>query len=120
MNIEILTASKRLSKSVIKQLDPASDFDIGQIVNVEKIGYYVRDIGIGGAYKTGLFETNCKWVTLPLLSWVGQLGSKRLTASVDTRKGCFLRDFESVEERDSWLEYYNKAKAICEKNHLFL
>ena len=120
MNIEILTTKKKLSKSIIKQLDSASNFDIGQIVNVGKIGYYVRDIGIGCAKKTGLFETNCKWVTLPLLNWQGFEGSKRLSARAETSKGCFLKDFESIEERDLWLENYNKAKSLCEKNHLFI
>lgn len=120
MNIEILTTKKKLSKSIIKQLDPATNFDIGQIVNVGKIGFYVRGIGVGGALRTGLFETNCKWVTLPLLEWIGQDGSKRLTCKNEGGNGCFIKDFESVECRDKWLHLYSQAKALCEKNHLFL
>jgi hypothetical protein len=120
MNIEILTSSKKISKSMIKQLDPASNFDIGQIVNVGKIGYYVRDIGIGGAKKTGLFETNCKWVTIPLLNWSGNEDSKMLSCKNECGKGCLVKRFDSVKERDLWLHDYNRAKSLCEKNHLFL
>lgn len=120
MKIEILTTKKKLSKSIVKQLDPATEFDLGQIINVGKVGFYVRDIGIGGAKRTGLFETNCKWVSLPLLDWKASGKDTRITARNECGSGCFINNFNTLEQRDRWLSTYNEAKSLCEKNHLML
>lgn len=56
MEIEIITTKKKLSKSIVKQLEPAKFHDIQQPNTMPTIGCYVRDLGAKYHSRVGLFE----------------------------------------------------------------
>ncbi|CAL9956528.1 hypothetical protein VPHK71_0020 [Vibrio phage K71] len=69
MEIEVIATKKKLSKSVIKQLETAVIPDIRHFNNMPTIGYYVRDLGVKYQDRVAIFEGINRWVILELIDW---------------------------------------------------
>ncbi len=114
MEIEIITTKKKLSKSVIKQLETAKLTDIAHFNSMPTIGYYVRDLGAKYQPRVAIFEGINRWVILELVDWrESQYGDRAVC------KNRYL-DFKTVAMRDQFLIEYNKLKDSCLKNHLVI
>ena len=123
MDIEILTTKKKLSKSLVKQLNIATLGDLRHVHSTTKVGYYIRDLGKGSPANVMLFEGIYQWVRVGVRSW--EKSNTRDTeiyapASELGDRGTSVKSFSCKGSRDSWIEAYDAAKKICLKNHLFI
>lgn len=122
MEIEILTTKKKLSKNIIKQLNPAKIYDITYFNSVKSNGYYVRDLGAKYPPVVLLFESITGWRIIDCRGWKPVSDTPRLEASakeIGTR-GVSVKTMNSVKDRDIWIKEYNKLKESCLKNHLII
>ena len=117
MNIDIITTKKKLSKAIIKQLEPATTCDIQLFVlHKDNEAFYVRDLGAKYHHRVGLFKSNSgEWRTIQLKDWV----VSQATASKITTKNQY-RHFGSADECERWLLAYNELKERALKNHLII
>lgn len=120
MDIEIITTKNKLSKSIVKQLNPATVDDLNQVLEVSKIGYYVRNLGKGYAPKVAVFQGINGWCLMNIRDWEPLTERPFVTTSAFLGRGFNVKKFLTYEERDYWLERYNAAKELCSKNHLIL
>ena len=120
VEIEVITTKKKLSKAVIKQLEPASLGDLRQVVSVSKIGYYVRDLGKGYSPRVAVFRGVGHWCVINLRDWEAVGDKPMAQAKALGGRGFSIKKFPSVEQRDVWLSAYNDMKRLCSKNHLIL
>jgi hypothetical protein len=118
MNIEVLTTKKKLSKSIVKQLESANLNDIEYFNSMPTIGYYVR--GLGGVFppRVAIFEGLNGWKIIGLRDW---------EARCDDRIECSARDIgkrgtsvKYINDAKKYIDSYNKMKEECLKNHLIL
>lgn len=119
MEIEIITTKRKLSKSVVKQLELATVADMTALSGTDRAGYYVRDIGASYPSRVGVFAGVNGWVILPIRDWKA-CGKSRAECKALKGFGVSVREFSSTKERDSWLSSYDAAKEKCLKNHLIL
>ena len=122
MEIEILTTKKKLSKNIIKQLDPATVNDMAYFNSMPTFGYYIRDLGAKYPPVVLLFEGLNGWKIVGCRSWraVEYRPCVEAPASEIGCRGTSVRTMESSEYRDNWLREYNNLKESCLKNHLII
>jgi len=123
MEIEILTTKKKLTKSIIKQLKPATIADMRHATSFDKsvnIGYHVRGLSGGTAMKVGLFMGINEWCAIDLLEWKSSSTMTSISARNPKGRGEFIRRYETKCERDSFMCAYSLIKDLCNKNHLIL
>ena len=120
MQIEILTTKKKLSKSIVKQFKPASLGDLNQLVNVVKIGYHVRDLGKGYPSKVYIFEGINGWCIIWCRPWKKVSDRPFLECKSINGRGSSVKRFNDEPSCVSWLNSYNAAAELCDKNHLFI
>lgn len=114
LELEIITTKKKISKSIIKQLEPAELSDIKYFNTMSTLGYYVRDLGSKYPERVGLFQGVNGWKIMSLFDWDVSIYDTRVIFKNR------YKDFKDKQERDDWLEEYNKIKKRCLKNHLIL
>ena len=121
MEIEILTTKKKLTKSIIKQLKPATASQIELFVNIPSLkGYHVRGLGSSYDDNVGLFQAgNGDWVLMGIRDWYISKSETKVYARLKG-KWSSEKEFGTKEERDSWLKIYNEAKSRMMKNHLII
>ncbi|RDL44323.1 hypothetical protein DN730_07920 [Marinomonas piezotolerans] len=119
IEIEVITTKKKLNKSIVKQLKPASIGDMLQAVNVNREGYHIRDLGSGYPSQVAVFKGINEWCILGLRDWRSS-GDLDISAKPLKGRGISYRKFKTTEERDAWIEAYNNAKELCLKVHLIL
>lgn len=119
MEIEVITTKKRLTKSVVKQLNTATEDDFNHLVNVTKKGFYIIGLGKGYSYKTALFYGLNRWCTLSIRDWRSVIDRPELNASTGG-KWTTVKSFSSIPNRDSWFYAYNDVVKLCLKNHLII
>ena len=115
MKIEIITTKKKLTKAIVKQLEPATHGDIHHFNNMPKIGYYVRDLGPKFTDRVAVFEGINGWKTLPLLKWTPSRSYKCRIFS-----GNRFKDYDTQDEADNEADKLNTLYNKCIKNHLIL
>lgn len=122
MEIEILTTKKKISKSIIQQLDPAKLFDMEHLNNINGIGYYVRNLGAKYPPVVMIFEGINGWKIIGCRGWrsVDYRPCVEASASEIGSRGTSVLNMYNFEIRDKWIDAYNKTKEICLKNHLIL
>ncbi len=120
MEIEIITTKKKLSKSIIKQLKPASLGDLNHLVNVVKIGYHFRGLGNGYPAKVYVFMGINEWCFFGCRPWGKVPDRPILECKSLTGVGTTIKKFGDEENCVSWLNAYNDAAKLCDKNHLFI
>jgi len=122
MDIEILTTKKKLTKAIVKQLEPAKSYDLSFLISNTKIAYYVRDLGPKFSTQVGMFESINGWRRFTILDWHTTTIGCRLCASAVPfgSRGTMSKRFETEKECTEWLDIYNKAKSLALKNHLIL
>ena len=122
MDIEIITTKKKISKSIIKQLDPATLGDMQHFNSMPNTGFYVRDLGPKYSPVVLLFEGIIGWKIIECRSWKSSASRSAVEASCKEigKRGCSVNQFSSIEIRDIWLTEYNKLKDSCLKNHLII
>lgn len=121
MNIEIITTKKKISKSIIRQLEPASINDINHFNSMPTIGYYVRDLGAKFPPKVALFEGINGWKIIGLRDWK-PAGSNRIECNARDMgvRGTSVKTIGEQIDRDDYLDAYNEMKKSCLKNHLII
>ena len=120
VEIEVITTKKKLTKAVIKQLEPAKIGDMTQVASVSKIGYYVRDLGKGYSPRVAVFQGINNWCAISMRQWETVGDRPILQAKAIGGRGFSVKEFSTIELRDAWLSAYNDMKEICSKNHLIL
>ena len=114
MEIEVITTKRKLTKSIVKQLNTATINDIKHFNSMPTIGFYVRDLGAKYQPRVAIFEGINRWVILEIIDWrESQYGDRAVC------KNRYL-DFKTVKERDSFLIEYDNLKKSCLKNHLII
>lgn len=121
MEIEVITTKKKISKSIIKQLEPASIYDIKHFNSMPTIGYYVRDLGSKFPPRVAVFEGINGWKIVGLRDWHSS-GETRMECSARDigLRGVSVKIFNSQPDRDDYLSAYNDMKKSCLKNHLII
>lgn len=121
MEIEVLTTKKKLSKSIIKQLEPANLNDIKHFNSQPTNGFYIRDLGAKSPPRVALFEGINGWKAIGLRDWKAS-GDNRLECSAKDMgmRGVSVKTMDNKDCRDNYLSEYNKMKSMCLKNHLFI
>ena len=122
MNIEILTTKKKLTKSIIKQLKPATFSDMRHAISFDRsicVGYHIRGLP-GPSNKIGLFMGVNEWCVFDILDWKKCKTMTAISASNPKGEGDFIRRYETKEELDMFISTYDKIKDLCNKNHLIL
>lgn len=119
IEIEVITSKKKLSKSIVKQLEPASMGDMEYLASTIKKGYYIRGLGKGYSPRTAIFQGIGRWVIANIIDW------KRATPDADgTARHVYdngrCKSFETTELCDRWWKAYTEMKELCLKNHLIL
>jgi hypothetical protein len=122
MDIEILTTKKKLTKAMVKQFEPAKNYDLSFLISTTKIAYYIRGLGSKFSVQTGMFESINGWRTFSILDWHKSTVGCQVYASALPfgSRGSMTKSFDTEKERTEWLDTYNKAKALALKNHLIL
>lgn len=115
MDIEILTTKKKLTKSVVAQLEEATLGDLEHALHVGKIGYYVKGLHGYKNARTGLIRGIVTWKVFPLNAWEKH-GDKSIRLSPYQPS----ESFSSTEVRDKFFEVYHAVGKLCLKNHLIL
>lgn len=118
MEIEILTTKKKLTKSIIKQLEPGTTGDLKAFTGSQMTkGFYVRGIGKGFTEKVGIFEGIAGvWKRMLIYKWeADENDNKALYRYLGRRV-----NFGSEAERDEWLELYSAATSRMLKNHVII
>lgn len=121
MEIEVITTKKKLSKAVIKQLEPATIHDINHFNSMPTIGYYVRDLGAKFPPRVALFEGINGWKIIGLRDWE-PVGTNRIECSARDMgmRGISVKTIGEQFNRDEYLSSYNHMKKSCLKNHLII
>ena len=123
MEIEVLTTKKKLTKSIVKQLKPATLSDMRHALSFHKtiqIGYHIRGLNGSASLKTGLFMGVNEWCIVELFEWKPSTSMTAITARNPNGRGEFIRRYETIGERDAFISAYNDIKDLCNKNHLML
>ena len=120
MEIEIITTRKKLTKAIVKQLEPAKLGDLNYVVSTIKRGFYIRGLGKMYAPRVAVFEGINKWCIISIRDWKPVGSTPRAESPSLSGRGVSVKSFDSVELRDMWLDAYNEMKSLCTKNHLIL
>lgn len=119
MEIEVITTKKKLTKAIVKQLEPATDAQIEIFNNSNEIchGFYVRGLGKGFTERIGLFQsTSGSWVIFGIRQWELSKSSKKRAVANANR---FI-DFETEAKASRFVDVMNSVGDRCLKNHLIL
>lgn len=118
MEIEILTTKKKLTKSIIKQLETGTTGDMQAFTGSQMTrGFYVRGLGKGFTEKVGIFEGIAGvWKSLLIYKWEADDDDNKAIY----RYICTRASFGSESERDEWLELYSEATSRMLKNHVII
>ena len=113
LEIEVISTKKKLTKAVIKQLEPANVFDM-ENKDIDTCAYYIRGMGKGYAAKVGLFKSRAGWRTI-------NLNNCKPSSKVGVYIGNGMTvQYADEETRDRWLTAYDNIKRMCLKNHLII
>ena len=118
MEIEILTTKRKLTKLIIKQLEPATSGDMQAFTDSSaNLGFYVMDIGKGYTQRVGLLQgTGGIWKSLQIRNWARDGDC----CMIRVANYGLARSFGSEEIRDKWLESYNETKKKLLQNHVII
>ena len=120
MEIEVITTTKKVTKSVIKQLEWAKLHDITHFINMKTDGFYVRDLGPKYSKRVLLFQGINSWVVCMERDWeVCSYNHSKLKAYV-SRNSSTIKEFNNQMECEVYLNAYNELRKRCLKNHLIL
>ncbi len=117
MEIELVTTKKKITKSIVKQLNLATIADFNFIASTNTKGFYVRDIGKNYGDNVGIFNGVNGYVRFNILNWEKySTNGKNFRVSVKN----MTKNFNSEEEADLWISSYNIAKEKCLSNHVII
>ncbi len=110
MEIEIITTKKKMSKSLINQMKPATR---NVILNGESLGHVInckKD-----SHKTAIIHHDQDYFTFDL-SW--SKGEKGVYRKVGKWSGVI--NFDSLEKCHSWWDGYEKMRELALINHIYI
>lgn len=119
MNIEVITTKKKISKSVIRQLEPAGIASMNLFLSISgSRAYYVTDMGPKFPVRVGIFKDFFgNWVRFNASEWKESSCNKKRALM---KGGNRLIDFESEKEMRDWVNTKNKMCKLALKNHLII
>ena len=118
MEIELITTKKKLSKSIIKQMNEASIDDMEHAVKKGKSMFYVNDVYPKDSVSVGIIFGANGWRRLMLRDWrLPKLSSEDASVYCRNRERRFD---DGALYRDRWLKAFKEVKRKCEKNQVFI